>query len=248
MRIALVLAALALALAVGLPLALLLAALAGDPGALATLVEPRSIESLVNTVVLAVGTTALAVSLGVPLGVLVARTDLPGVRWLSALALVPYVVPPYVTAIAWIALANPTNGWVNLGLRALGLPVVDVYTLGGMIWVLGLESAPVVMLATIDALGRIDASLEEQARVSGAGPLGVLRRVTLPLVAPAVAVSASFVFAGAAAAFGVPYLLATGSADPSFVLTTRIAQALDLDPSTGRPAAIAASLVLVAVS
>jgi iron(III) transport system permease protein len=111
--------------------------------------------------------------------------------------------------------------------------------------VMGLEATPFVMLATADSLARMDASLEEQARIAGASPWRTLRSVTLPLALPGVLTAASFVLASAAASFGVPYLLASGTATPDHVLTTRIYQALDLDPSTGRPVAVALSLVLL---
>ncbi|MEQ1506770.1 MAG: iron ABC transporter permease [Myxococcota bacterium] len=243
-----VLAAVALAIAVGFPLARLAWALVADPGALAVLVRPAELRAAGNTALLAVGTTAFAVLAGVPLGVLIARADLPGAARWRALATLPYVVPPYVAAIAWLALANPTTGWLNLPLAALGLPKLDVYGLPGMVWVMGLENTPLVMLATADALGRMDASLEEQARIAGAGPWQVLRRVTLPLAVPAIVAAGSAVFAGSAASFGVPYLLGSGSAEPAWVLTTRIAQHLDLDPATGRPAATALSVALLALS
>jgi iron(III) transport system permease protein len=159
----------------------------------------------------------------------------------------PWVVPPYVGAIGWLLLTNPATGWLNLPLRALGLPTLDPYGLAGMVWVMGLEATPLVALATADALSRMDASLEEQARIAGCSPAEAVLRVTLPLVAPSVLASASLVASGAAAAYGVPYLLASGSSQPTWVLTTRIAQQLDLSPSTGRPAAVALSLALLAI-
>lgn len=233
-----------------LPLVLLGGSLVAEPGALAVIARPLEREAAWNTVLLALGTTAFALFAGLPLGVLVARTDLPGAARWRVLATLPYVVPPYVSAIAWIALLNPTNGMVNRGLRAVGLPVLDVYGLPGMVLVMGLECTPLVMIATADALSRMDASLEEQARVAGAGPFAAVARVTLPLAAPAIVAACSFVLASTAAAFGVPYLLATGSAEPTWVLTTRIAQALDLDPTRGRPIAVAlaAELLLVGVA
>lgn len=234
-----------LGIAVLLPLGRLGAQVVADPGSLAILAEPQELRAAANTAIVALGTTAFALALGLPLGVLFARADLPGVERWRTLATLPYVIPPYVSAIAWITLCNPTTGWLNAPLVALGLPPLDVYGLAGMVWVMGLECTPIVMLATADALSRMDASLEEQARVAGASPLQVIRRVTLPLAAPTLVASASFVLAAAASSFGVPYLLASGTADPDWVLTTRIAQSLDLDPATGRSRAVALSLVLL---
>ena len=238
-------AALALLLVVGWPLLRLVAAL--DVAAVAALLDGSTWIALRNTVVVAVGSTLFAVVVGVPLGLAVGRSDLPGADgWRAALS-IPYLVPPYVTAIAWIALLNPTNGWINRIGATFGAPVLDIYTLGGMVWVMGLESAPLVMMATADAARRADPALEEAARIAGATPATVLRRVTLPLVAPTVAEAAGLVIAATTAAFGVPYLLSTGASQPRHLLTTRIYQALDLSPGEGRPIAVALSALLLVV-
>ena len=96
MRLALAAAVAGLLVAVALPLGLLVASLASDPGALGAI----EWGPLWNTVILALGTTAFAIGCGVPLGVVFGRTDLPGARILRLLATLPYVVPPYVAAIA----------------------------------------------------------------------------------------------------------------------------------------------------
>lgn len=234
-----------LALFVFVPLGAL--ALQLDPGALSVLGHPIEQAAALHTLVLAVGTTVVALLAGLPLGVLLARTDLPGASVFRVLVTLPWVVPPYVGAIGWLLLTNPATGWLNAPLRALGLPVLDPYNLWGMVWVMGIEATPLVALATADALSRMDASLEEQARIAGCSPVQAVLRVTLPLVAPSVLAAAGFVASGAAAAYGVPYLLASGSARPTWVLTTRIAQQLDLDPTRGRPIAVALSVVLLAI-
>lgn len=229
------------------PLTLLLGSLLADPTALAAIAHPHNVRAAAHTVLLCAGVLAVAMGLGVPLGFLVGRTDLPGRGFWRSVCTAPYIVPPYIAAIAWITLLNPTNGALNRPLAALGLPPLDIYSLTGMIFVIGLETTPFVMLATADALGRMDASLEEQARIAGASPLQVLRQVTIPLAVPGLLTAASFVLASAAASFGVPYLLATGTPSPDVVLTTRIYQALDLDPTTGRPIAVALSMLLLTI-
>ncbi|MFZ5478217.1 MAG: ABC transporter permease [Myxococcota bacterium] len=228
----LVLALLAAFLAVFalLPLALLL------PRAGAFGVAAGEWEAAANTLVLCGGTVALALAVGLPLGVALARVRLPA--WLARAVVLPYAVPPYVTTIAWIQLANPSNG-----LLTRWLPL-DVYSLPGMVWVLGLHLSPFVSLAVRDALGRLDPALEEAARVAGASRARVLRDVTLPMVAPAVLAAAGFVVSASAASFGVPYLLTAPAKDPTPVLTTRIYQALELSPATGRPLAVTLALGL----
>jgi len=225
--------AVVLVIFVALPLALLV----GGAGQL-ELAAGES-EAIVNTLLLAAGSAALALASGLPVGWVAARRRLP--RLAESAILLPFAVPPYVTTVAWIVLANPTNGvltrWVH----------VDIYTLGGMVLVLGLHLSPLVALAARDALGRIDPALEEAARVSGASPARSLLQVTLPLAAPGVLSAAAFVASSAAASFGVPYLLASSASRPVPVLTLRIFRALELSPVAGRPLAVALSLVLLAI-
>lgn len=237
----------ALAVLVGWPLTRLALEWLGSPGATIVLLESANVRALGNTVALTLGVLGFAAGFGVPLGFLIGRTDLPGAHAWRMVCTLPYVVPPYITAIAWIALLNPTTGLLNRAAAPLGIGPFDIYSLPGMIFVMGLEAAPFVMLATADGLLRMDASLEEQARIAGATPWQTLRHVTVPMVRPALFTAASFVVASTTAAFGVPYLLASGRANPDFVLTTRIYQALDLDPATGRPIAVALSAVLLAL-
>lgn len=195
-------------------------------------------DALVNTVLLAGGVVVTAGVFGTPLGLVFARYQVPG--WMSGASLLPYAIPPYVTTIAWIALANPTTGW----LRSTG---VNVYSLPGMIWVLGLHLAPVVALNVRDATLRLDPALEEAARLCGASRSRVLRDVTLPMLAPAALTAAGFVASASIASFGVPYLLSAAATHPIPVLTTRIYNALDLGFVTGRPLAITLALLLLAV-
>jgi iron(III) transport system permease protein len=245
---------LVLALAVALllafvvaPLGVLFASGLSDPGAgLRALTHPLNLIAAGNTVLLSLSVTGFTLVVGVPLGFLVGRTDLPGGRTWKVLATTPYVVPPYITAIAWITLLNPSNGLLNRALAGVGLPALDIYGIAGMTWVMGLAFTPFVLLSTAEALSRMDASLEEQARIAGARPWRALVRITLPTALPGILEGAGFVLAASAASFGVPYLLASGTAQPDYVLTTRIYQALDLDPATGRPIAVALSLALLA--
>lgn len=193
--------------------------------------------ALLNSALLCLGVLAVTNLFGVPLGVALARVRLPG--WVAMGVRLPYVIPPYVSTIAWIQLANPTNGFLT------GLLPLNIYSLWGMIWVLGLHLTPFVALSVQDALNRVPASMEEAARVAGAGRREILRDITLPMALPALLASAGFVLASAAASFGVPYLLSASSSSPDPVLTTRIYQALELSPATGRPQAVLLALLLL---
>lgn len=211
----------------------------------AAFTDPANIEALVNTVVISFATVVFATVLAIPLALLVSRTDLPGARPFRLLLVVPYVVPPFLGAIAWINLANPTVGWLN---RMAGSPVFDIYTTIGVIWVLGLFYYTFVYLSCLSALENIDPSLEDAARMSGAGPLTVLRTITLPLIWPAILAGAFLVFAASASAFGVPALI--GSPARLQFLTTRIYGYVRTGGLTGlyTASALSAALFVMAIA
>lgn len=218
---------------VAIPLGLLTIGMTGL-GAL-----PGEWEAIFNTLLLCLGSVGVAMLGGIPVGFVAARWKLPSA--LESAILLPFAVPPYVTTLAFILLANPSNG-----LFTSFLPF-HAYSLAGMITVLGLHLSPVVALAVRDALGRIDPALEEAARVSGATPTSVFFRISLPLSFPGLLAAAAFVASASAASFGVPYMLGAAASPPIPVLTLRIFRALELQPSTGRPLAASLSLALVAV-
>jgi iron(III) transport system permease protein len=232
-RLVLVAIGIVLAVFIGLPLALLASESSAEG------LRAGETEALVNTGLLALGSAAVAALTGVPVGWVAARRRLP--RALEAALVLPYAVPPYVTTIAWILLANPTNGILTAWLP------INAYTLVGMIGVLGLHLSPVVALATRDALGRVDPVLEEAARVAGASAWRTTLSISLPLTLPAVGAAIAFVASAAAASFGVPYLLGASASPPVPVLTLRIYRALELAPVEGRPLAVGLSLVLLGV-
>ncbi len=193
-----------------------------------------------NTAWLALGTVAVAGLVGVPLGLLLGRTDVPAAGALRTASSLPMAIPPFVLAMGWLALVDPRQGWFP------GL--FDATTLLGMAIVLGIEAVPLVLGATADAVVDLDPAEEEAARLAGAGPLRTLVSVAWPRARASVFEALALAGAGAVAAFGVPYLLASSNPEPSWVLTTAIARALDLDPAGGRGQATALALVLLAGS
>lgn len=179
--------------------------------------NPYILKTFRNTLILSTGTMLFSLAIGLPLAYLLARTNLPQRHQLRTLFMLPYIIPPYIGAIAWIDLANPNVGLLN---RLLGTPLLDIYSLSGMIWVLGLFFYTYVLLAVSTALENLDPCLEESARMCGASPLRTAWDIALPLVKPAVLSAAFLVFLAAAAAFGVPYLIGGGRQIP--VLTSVI--------------------------
>jgi iron(III) transport system permease protein len=145
--------------------------------------------ALVNTLILAFGAGALSVLLGVPLAWAGARSDMPLRGSLQALVALSYITPPYLTAIAYIILLGPDAGYFNRILQSLtgaARGPIDIFSMGGVIFVIAMHVFPFTFFMTYAALRSVDASYGEAARLLGARRLSVLLRVDLPLVAPAI--------------------------------------------------------------
>ncbi len=184
-----------LLLVVAYPLLWLLLAAFGLPGhfQLGYLVRvytrAQNFAPLMNTLVLAFGAAVISVALGAPLAWATARSDMPLRRTVQALVALAYITPPYLTAIAYIILFGPDAGFFNRALRAVvggTQGPINIFSMGGVIFVIGMHVFPFTYFMTHSALRSIDTSYEEAARLLGARRWGVLLRINLPLVAPAI--------------------------------------------------------------
>lgn len=207
------------------------------------LTQARYLTALWNTIVVAVASTAIATLIGLTLAWLVARTDLPMRGLVHAGVMAPFFMSPFIGALAWGLLLSPKVGIINQFFGLFGVGPVDVYSLGGIIWVMGLYYAPYVYTFVQSALYGIDPSLEEAAYMSGLPPFRTVVRVTLPLVAPAVLSGMLLTFVAAAGQFGVPALLGTPSRIN--VLTTYIYDLTHITPSRFNVAAALSVILLV---
>jgi iron(III) transport system permease protein len=209
------------------------------------LTQPGNLRALGNTIWVGLASTALAMIAGTVLAFLLVRTDLPAKAWLRTLLVVPYAIPPFFGAIAWAQLLGPQGYLMRPLLTALGIDRApfSVYSPWGIVFVMAIHYFPFVFLTVTSALQRIDTSLEEAARTSGASSLRVMRDVTIPLVTPAVLAGGILAFVGAIANFGIPALL--GIRARFYVLTTSIYASLNI-PDFALATAMSMLLVLVA--
>ncbi len=167
-------------------------------------------KAFVNTLIVSIGATAIATFLGVTLAWINARTNTPGRDRLEPYNLIPFFLSPFVGAIAWHNLAGERTGLLNSWARdyfGIHDHLFNVDNLYGVIWVTGLFFAPLVYLFVAGSLRRMDPSLEDSARTTGAGLLRTTFTVTLPLVAPGILSGAIIVFVTTAGEFGVPFKL-----------------------------------------
>jgi iron(III) transport system permease protein len=158
----------------------------------------------------ALGSSLLAIGLGFPAAWLVARTNVPFRQTVLVGAFLSLSAPLIVKGIGWILLLGPNNGLINVWLRASfglqGTPI-ELFGLGGMIFVEGLLWTPIALLLALPPLSAMDPALEEAAAMCGASRWQMLRRVTLPLARPAILAVLLLSFIRALEAFEVPLLI-----------------------------------------
>jgi iron(III) transport system permease protein len=193
----------------------------------------------------AAGSTVLSITIGTLLAYLVVRTDVPFKGLMFTASLVPLIIPGILHTIAWIFLASPRVGVLNTLLEpVLGPGALNIFGIWGMIFVEGLHLSPLVFLLMVAAFRSMDPSLEESALMSGARLPTVFRRITLPLVRPALFASILIMAVRGLESFEVPALL--GIPSGVWVFTSRIWRVLNqYPPSFGQAGAYALSLLLL---
>jgi iron(III) transport system permease protein len=209
----------------------------------------QSGRMMLNSLEFAFGAAVLALVTGTVLAYVQVRTDVPFKGLLFAASMVPLIVPGILYTASWIFLGDPSIGLVNtLFFKPLfGITPVNVFSIWGMVWVQGLHLAPVVFLFMVAAFRAMDPSLEESAAMSGASRLTILRRITVPLLRPAIIASALLMFVQSLESFEVPGLL--GLQNGIYVFTSRIYFVLRAYPiDYGAAGAYAIGLLVIAAA
>lgn len=170
------------------------------PAGLSALGSLRTWSLFVRSLLLAGGVTVISLTIGVPLGVLVGRADVPLRRLLWLVHTLPMYLPPLLPALGW------SHWFGREGLVGSETTAAVFFSDAGFLLLFGATLAPVVTsLCSLGVMG-VDASLEEAARVVAA-PSRVATRILLPAAAPAIALSAIIVFALSLSEVGVPMFL-----------------------------------------
>lgn len=201
-----------------------------------------------NSVFVAVGMTALAMTFGLLFAWLLVRTDLPTKGAMELVLISPYAVPVYVYAIMYIATYGPDNGLVTTFLvETVGLdaPPFDIFSPWGIVFVVGMNAVTTFYLLTAPALQDVDPALEEVARIHGASLVTTLRSVSFPLIVPAILSATIVTLLRGLGEFSVVAIL--GAPDGFDVYATAIWASVKLraPPEYGQAAALAFSLVVL---
>jgi iron(III) transport system permease protein len=212
--------------------------------------ESSFYDPLVTTFILATSSAVICCAVAAPMGWLVARTDLPFGQLIRALVTASFVTPPFLGAIAWELLAAPNSGLLNkLARDIFGMApdehLFNIYTLTGIIFVISCYTFPYVFVLVANSLDRTPGELEDASSILGGGRWHTARRITIPLVLPALLAGALVAFLQAMTLFGSPAILALPAG--FHTMTTKIWSLFQFPPKPELAAAASLPLLILTV-
>ena len=212
--------------------------------------DPTLVKAYAIAIGMAVGVGVLACLVATPMAWLVARTDLPGRRIIRIMVTASFVTPPFLGAIAYEILAAPNSGIVNILYRKLfgldsGEYLVNIYTFTGLVFAIACFTFPYVFTLVANALDRVPSDLEDASSILGGKAMTTLRKVTIPLVLPAMLAGTLIAILQALTMFGSPAILALPAG--FHVITTKIWSLFQFPPRLGLAAAAALPLLIITV-
>ena len=213
--------------------------------------DPGTRATFSNTLWFAGGSTLVGLVIASSLAWLVERTNIPGKIWIYAGVPMTLAMPGMLQSMAWVLLASPRIGFINkaaMGVFGLSEAPINIYSMGGMIFIEGLRTVPTAFLMLVPLLRSMDPTLEEAAAMSGARPTSTLRKITMSLMLPGLIAVMIYQFTSALEGFEVPGIL--GMPAGIYVLSTKIYTVLHSSsalPSYGEANSLAMLYLLVAV-
>jgi len=210
--------------------------------------SPGTLGIFYNTFVYVSGATAFGITMAAALAWLVERTNVPGKLWIYASVPMTLAMPGMLQAMAYVLLLSPRIGFINKTIEQVGLGPINVYSMGGMIFIEGLRLVPTAFLMLVPLLRSMDPALEEAAAMSGANPRSALRKVTLRLMLPGLLAVSIYQCMTALDVFEVPGVLGMPAA--IYVFSTKIYSMLHPVsglPGFGQANALAMIYVLIAI-
>ncbi len=187
-----------------------------------------TLDALRLSLVVSTGASALALVLGVPLAWVLARAEFPGRTMLRAAVVLPLVLPPVVGGIALISTFGRRGVLGSWLYRAFGLQLT--FTTWAAVLAAAFVSFPLVVLAVESGIRALDPRLEDAAAASGASRGYVLRRLTIPLLAPSIAAGAALAWARALGEFGATLMFAGNLRGRTQTLPLAVFQISQTDP------------------
>ncbi|BDA83346.1 ABC transporter substrate-binding protein [Aureimonas sp. SA4125] len=216
----------------------------------ALVADPTLLRAYGLAIGMSLGVGILACVVATPMAWLVSRTDLPGRRLIRIMVTASFVTPPFLGAIAYEIIAAPNSGIVNVIYRSIfglerGAYLVNIYTFTGLVFAIACFTFPYVFTLVANALDRVPSDLEDASSILGGKAMTTLRKVTIPLVLPAMLAGTLIAILQALTMFGSPAILALPAG--FHVITTKIWSLFQFPPRLGLAAAAALPLLIITV-
>ena len=209
--------------------------------------DPRTYKVFLNTFTYVAGATTIGIVVATAFAWLCERTNISGKIWIYAGVPLTLAMPGMLQAMAYVLLLSPRIGFLNKGIQWLGFPPINIYSLGGMVFIEGIRLVPTAFLMLVPLFKAMDPVLEEAAAMSGARPHATLRKVSLRLMLPGLLAVVIYQAMTALEVFEIPGIL--GLPGQIYVFSTKIYSILhgtEVIPPYGQANALAMIYLLIA--
>ena len=213
--------------------------------------DPKTLELLVNSLAYALGSALLGVSVATVLAFITTRTNAPLREYFIFIPILPIILPGMVDNLAWIYLFSPNSGLANTWWRNLtgfADPLFNIYSMTGMVWVMGISLVPLAYLVISAAFQTMDPSLEETARISGSSLFSIFRKITIPLMFPAILSVYLLTFILAFESFETPAMIGLPAGIDVFMSQIYQAVVWAIPPSYGLGTAYASIILVITMT
>lgn len=216
---------------------------------LEVLTEKATWKTIYNTLIITIFSTMIALFLGVGFAWIVVYLNIRGKKWIQLLIFLPFIIPSYITSLAWAQFLGK-NGPIQFLFDQFSLEkeVFNLYSMEGIIFVLGISTYPLVYLLSVNVFQKIPMELQDAAKIGGASKGVIFRKIVLPMALPGIASGGLLAFLSNLDNFGIPAFL--GIPANIRVLSTYIyEQIIGFGPSSFANASVLSVLLgIIAIS
>ena len=205
--------------------------------------DPANAKTILNSLWLALLVSIVSTLISTPLAFILTRTKLARMKWLDIILMIPFMTPPYISAMGWIlfmqkrGLFQQLFPWTESWLEGF-------FSLAGLVMVMSFHSFPFMTGMIKNAILNLGSAMEESAAICGEKPIGIFRKVTMPLLTGNYAIALMLVFVKTLSEYGTPATL--GSRIGFYVFTTNIHRYASVAPiDFGKASALSSVLVII---
>ncbi len=210
--------------------------------------DPVTWKTIQNTIIITIISTLISIVLGVLMAWIMAYVNIRGKKWLQLLIFMPFIIPSYITTLAWVQFLGK-NGPIQAVFELLSIeaPKLNLYSMEGIIFMLGITHFPLVYLLSVSIFRKIPRELQEAGKVGGASNKTIFRKIIFPMALPGIAGGGLLAFLSSLDNFGIPAFL--GIPANIRVLSTYIyEQIIGYGPSAfARASALSVILGIIAI-